>query len=185
MRHAAAEDRPDAIGNRLTQTAHPTAGGGDQVTSTYTYPAAGGPQPHTLTGRSVTDPGGTVVDTYSYDEVGNTISRPGETGEQTLTWDPEGHLESVSDGTDTTSYVYDVSGNRLITHHDDGSATLYLPEGLEVRADGGGVLTCSRYYGGIAVRTSDDGLSWLATDHHGTASHVIAAGTLTVTTRCF
>lgn len=75
----------DTVGNRLTQVKHPTASGGDEVTTTYTYPAAGGPQPHTLDERSVTDLGGTVIDGYSYDAAGNTISRPGEVGQQTLT----------------------------------------------------------------------------------------------------
>ena len=46
----------DSVGNRLTQTEHPTAAGGDQVDTVYTYQAAGTSQPHTLTSKSVTDP---------------------------------------------------------------------------------------------------------------------------------
>src|SRR5690606_16761430 len=58
----------DLAGNRLTRTAHAT--GGDTV-STYTYPAAGGAQPHTLTEVATTGPGGNSVDSFSYDDAGN------------------------------------------------------------------------------------------------------------------
>jgi RHS repeat-associated protein len=88
----------------------------------------------------------------------------------------------VSDTTGTTDFIYHPDGNRLITHHADGTATLYLPEGVEIHADTTGGTTCTRYYAGTAVRTTG-GLSWLAADHHHTATHTINATTLNVTTR--
>lgn len=174
----------DTVGNRLTQTEHPTAAGGEEVTTSYSYPAPGGPRPHTLVEKSVTDPSGTVVTGYDYDQTGNTTSRPGHDGnQQTLTWGPEGHLATVAGESGTSDYVYDVDGNRLLAHHADGSAVLYLPEGMEVHADPGGGTSCVRYYGGVAVRADTGGLTWLAADHHGTGVHAIDAGTLDVVTR--
>lgn len=172
----------DTIGNRLTHTEHPTTTGGEQTSTTYTYPDPGQPQPHTLTEKSVTDDAGTVVTGYSYDQTGNTTSRPGDNGQQTLTWTPEGHLDTVTDETGTTGYIYDTDGNRLITHHADGTATLYLPENVEIAADLSGATTCTRYYGDIAMRTNS-GLTWLAADHHNTATYAIDANTQQVTTR--
>lgn len=173
----------DQVGNRLAQTVHSTAAGGDEVATTYTYPPAGGPQPHTLTQRAVTDPAGTVVVGYDYDPAGNTVSRPGDNGQQTLTWDAEGHLATVTDTTGTAEYVYDPDGGRLLARHGDGSATLYLPGGVELVADPVGMLSCRRYYGGVAVRTTAEGLTWLAADHHGTGTRAVDADTLQVTQR--
>jgi RHS repeat-associated protein len=45
-----------------------------------------------------------------------------------------------------------------------------------------GTLTGTRYYGGIASRTSA-GLKWLSADHHGTAVTGVDAATLSATTR--
>src|SRR5690606_1261925 len=164
------------------QVQYPTAVGGDLVTTSYTYPAAGQPQPHTLVEQEVTDTDGTVVTGYEYDPAGNTISRPGPDGQQTLTWTPEGKLATVTDESGTTEYLYDADGSRLLTRHADGTTTLYLPAGVELTADATGGVSCTRYYAGVAVRT-DQGLTWLAADHHGTATYAIDAATLQVVTR--
>lgn len=173
----------DSVGNRLTQTEH-AIGGADEVTTTYAYPPAGGAAPHSLTQKSVTDPSGTVVTGYQYDPSGNTTGRPDENGDQqTLTWDAEGHLAAVSGESGTSEYVYDPDGNRLVAHHADGSAVLYLPGGMEVHANPSGMTSCYRYYGDAAVRTTGGGLSWLAADHHGTGTLAVDAGDLSVTER--
>jgi RHS repeat-associated protein len=174
----------DSVGNRLTQVEHAVAGL-DPVSTTYTYPPAGGPRPHAVTGRSVTDAAGTVVTGYAYDAAGHTTSRPGSGsgGQQTLTWDPEGHLAAVTDEDGSGSYVYDDTGNRLVAHHGDGTSVLYLPGGMEIHADAVGMTSAYRYYGGIAVRTSGGGLSWLAADHHNTGTLSIDADTGDVTRR--
>ena len=63
----------DVTGNRRTQTQHGTAG---DTTTASTYPAAGQPQPHTLTDATTTSPGGTTVSSsYTYDQAGNTRTR--------------------------------------------------------------------------------------------------------------
>jgi RHS repeat-associated protein len=158
----------DQVGNRRSQVDHQAA-----ETTTYTYPPAGSPQPHTLTSATT---GGQTVD-WTYDVGGNTLTRPdGAGGEQTLAWDREGHLFTVTeDEGATTRYIYDADGNRLITRDPDGK-TLYLP-GQEVRWDAAtDTLACTRYYDyhgqTIASRTAD-GLTWLASDYQGTAQVAI------------
>lgn len=168
----------DVTGNRLSEVRH--ASGGDTV-STYTYPAPGTAQPHTVRTVSTTGPGGPTTDSYAYDAAGNTIARPG----QELTWDAEGHLATVTAGGAVTSFVYDADGNRLL-RRDPGGTTLYL-DGMELRRDAAtGEVTGTRSYrfGGetVAVRTPA-GLTWVATDLHGTADVAINAATLAVTVR--
>jgi RHS repeat-associated protein len=165
----------DAVGNRRTQT---DRGIGAETTATYTYPAAGGAQPHTV--RSVAYTGGTTrTDAYEYDPIGNTTDRPGGAAGQELAWDAEGHLTSVTDSTGITSFVYDANGNRLIRKDPTGK-TLYLP-GQEVRfTTASGTTSATRYYvhGGkmIATRTPA-GLSWMSADHQGTTAVMIPATT--------
>lgn len=154
----------DAAGNRDSQTDHRTAG---DLTTTYTYPAAGSPRPHTLTSATT----GSTTSSWTYDNAGNTLTRPDpDGGQQTLTWDREAHLSTVTDEEGTTRYIYDANGSRLITR-DPGGKTLYLP-GQEVRWDAAtGLTRCTRYYdyhGQIIASRTIDGLTWLASDHQGT-----------------
>ncbi|HZO70426.1 MAG TPA: RHS repeat-associated core domain-containing protein [Kribbellaceae bacterium] len=64
--------------------------------------------------------------------------------------------------------------------------TLYLPGGTELR-HATGQTTSTRYYTHagqiIAVRTTAGGLTWLTADQHGTGTHAINPGTLTVQQR--
>ncbi|MGI5146327.1 polymorphic toxin-type HINT domain-containing protein [Plantactinospora sp. CA-294935] len=167
----------DKVGNRQTQVAHNSTG---NATTTYHYPPAGSPQPHTLTSTS-----GAETGSYTYDATGNTRTRPSSTGAQTLTWDPEGHLETSTDDTGETRYIYDADGNRLIRRDPTGK-TLYLP-GQEIRhtyATNANV--CTRYYthGGAIVASRTNGeLSWLTADPQGTAQVAVTAITQTPTVR--
>ncbi|PZG02370.1 RHS repeat domain-containing protein [Micromonospora deserti] len=168
----------DKVGNRLTETWHDATG---DTTRTYAYPAAESPQPHALRSVTQTGPNGTRTDTYEYDTDGNTTSRPG----QTLTWNTEGNLESVTAGDDVTSFLYDAEGNRLI-RRDPAATTLYL-SGTELRLDTKtGSVSGTRYYAfhgaAVAVRTVT-GLNWLFNDHHGTGETVINADTQQVSHR--
>ncbi|GIH28465.1 type IV secretion protein Rhs [Acrocarpospora phusangensis] len=157
--------RFNKVGNRLEQISHTTSG--DTATS-YGYSPA---QPHAVTSTTT---GGTTA-TYAYDPTGNTIRRPSANGTQTLTWDSEGHLATTSDNSGTTSFLYDAEGQRMI-RRDPAGATLYLP-GQELRVTGGTKAT-TRYYAHagatVAVRTPA-GLTWLASDHHGTSSVSVRA----------
>ncbi|MEU0558053.1 RHS repeat-associated core domain-containing protein [Dactylosporangium sp. NPDC006015] len=162
-------------GNRTQEIRH-AIGGGTDTTRTYTYPTTG--KRHTLTSVTAAG-GGTGTDSYTYDAAGNTLTRnitskPG----QTLTWDNEGHLATVTDSTGSSSYIYDADGTRLVAK-DPGGATVYLP-GYELRKVGSTV-TCTRDYG-VASRTPA-GLTWIAADHHGSGQLAIDAVSQTATRR--
>ncbi|MCW3816204.1 polymorphic toxin-type HINT domain-containing protein [Micromonospora sp. DR5-3] len=171
----APDDPKGRIGNRLTQTERGTPTG--TVTTTYSYPAAGAAQPHRLDGWSRTDDIGTTTGSYTYDEAGNTKTRPGKSGQQTLTWDVEGHLASVTDSTGTSSYIYDAAGNRLIATDPTGS-TLFLGD-QEVRKNASnGQVDATRYYsfnGETIAQRTVTGITWLASDHQGTS--LVSVGT--------
>jgi RHS repeat-associated protein len=162
----------DPTGSRTALTQHDPAG---DTTVSYAYPAGA----HTLRSATTTGPGGSRTDTYAYDALGDTTGRPG----QTLGWDQEGRLTSAG----ATTYLYDADGNRLLQRDADGT-TLYLPSGMEIRyTTATASTTCTRYYvhngSTVAVRTTGGGLTWLATDPHGTANYAVAAATAAVTVR--
>ncbi|WP_406490644.1 hypothetical protein OHB06_01065 [Streptomyces sp. NBC_01604] len=169
-------------GLRDTQTEHKATA---NTTTAYGYPAVnanGAGQPHALT--SVTVDGGTAKD-YKYDEQGNTTKRYGTTGSaQSLVWDIEGELSSLTEGTKTTDYLYDASGELLI-RRGPVKTVLYLA-GQELHYDTGAKkFTAQRYYpagDATAVRT-ETGLSWMVDDHHGTASMTVDATTQAITRR--
>ena len=170
----------DAIGNRTSETVHTATG--DAATG-YVYPASGSTsvRPHAVTSTT-----GARTGSYTYDATGNTLTRPATTsGTQTLTWDREGHVDSVTDTTGTTSYIYDADGNRLV-QRDPNGRTLYLP-GQEIRYNNSTAATsCTRYYshaGATIGSRSSTGLTWLSPDHQGTASIAVNAATQQATTR--
>jgi RHS repeat-associated protein len=174
----------DDVGNRLTETRHAP---GTPSTRTYVYPAQGGiagTKPHAVTDINITG-GSAGSEEFEYDEAGNTISRPGPGGQQTLEWNGEDRLAEVSDLGGVTSYVYDADGNRLI-RRDPTGATLYLPGGMEVRKPSTGQAAGTKYYSQagmtIAIRTQTS-LDWLVQDHHGTAEATVSNSTLAVSRR--
>ncbi|MEQ4305106.1 RHS repeat-associated core domain-containing protein [Plantactinospora sp. B6F1] len=175
--------RYDNVGNRTSETFR--SAGGDTVRS-YTYPAAGSPQPHTVRSVTTTGPGGSRTDTYAHDADGNTTVRTVDGVAQQLTWDVQGQLGSVTEnGKADTSYLYDADGARLI-RRDPGGTTVYLGD-TELRlAAGATTVTGTRYYAfgerAVAVRTTGK-LTWLVPDHHGTGQLAIDAATSQVTRR--
>ncbi|MEV4615930.1 RHS repeat-associated core domain-containing protein, partial [Kitasatospora sp. NPDC049258] len=195
-------------GTRATETDHNPAGNTAQdTTTTYTYPAATAAQPHSLTGTTSTVSGGgtPVAQNYSYDPAGNTSARhlnpgSGVTSDQSLTWNSEGKLakveETVKAGSVTsaksTDYLYDSSGNRLLTHTSDSAApaaenwTLFLGNTEVNLAKGAPKGTATRYYpfgAATAVRTDDNKVTFQVNDHHNTAELNIDATTGAVTQR--
>ncbi|MFI9033659.1 polymorphic toxin-type HINT domain-containing protein [Streptomyces sp. NPDC053726] len=173
----------DAVGNRKTETQHTTASGPttDKV-RTYTAPDPG---THNLPG--VTQTGSdSHNESYTYDETGNTRTRKiGNDDLQDLKWDPEGHLASITEVTDTTSYLYDTAGQRLVRRDSTGT-TLYLPAGNELHLDKAGKVTGSRYYTAagetVALRTGGK-LTFLISDHHGTSTTQVSADAAQAVTR--
>jgi RHS repeat-associated protein len=145
----------DLTGNRLSKVSRSATG---DVTTGYTYPAAGGDRPHAVTATT-----GAGAQTFQYDATGNTTVR----GDQRLDWDELGRLASATKAGNTTTFVYDTAGQRLLRRDPTGT-TLYL-DGQELRLDrASGTVSATRYYthGGAAVAVrSKDGLTWLAGDH--------------------
>ncbi|MBB5868280.1 RHS repeat-associated protein [Allocatelliglobosispora scoriae] len=167
----------DVTGNRRTQVEHAITG---DTTTSYTQPAAGAGQPHTLTSSTTVGPGGTSNRNYSYDPTGNTLTRPGTTTgtQQNLTWDAEGKLSSLTESGASTTYLYAANGDRLL-RRDPTTVTLYLGS-TELRLTRTtGALSATRYYQHAgqptAVRTPGAGVCWLLADPQGTASIAITA----------
>ncbi|SNR28214.1 intein N-terminal splicing region/RHS repeat-associated core domain-containing protein [Actinoplanes regularis] len=170
----------DATGNRTKEVVHSASG---DATTSYAYPAAGSTtaRPHAVTGTT-----GAHTGSYTYDGSGNMLTRPTATsGTQTLTWDPEGHLNTAADSTGTTTYIYDADGNRLV-QRDPTGRTLYLP-GQEIRyTNSSAAVSCTRYYsylGGTVGSRTNTGLTWLSPDNQGTAGVAVSASDQGATTR--
>ncbi|WP_144056931.1 polymorphic toxin-type HINT domain-containing protein [Micromonospora lupini] len=182
----------DGTSNRKTEVQHDTSGNpANNVTASYVYPAAKAAQPHTL--RNVTTvgpasgglPGGQRLDQYEYDKAGNTTSRKIGGTTQDLTWDAEGHLSKVTEGTKVTEFLYDAGGSRLI-RRDPGTVTLYLGSTEVTLTKATSTVTGTRYYQGVgAVRTPSNKVNFLLGDHHGTAQQTIDATTQASTRRKF
>ncbi|MFE4537417.1 polymorphic toxin-type HINT domain-containing protein [Streptomyces scopuliridis] len=173
----------DKASNRATETQHNPAGDtAKDIKRTYAYPGAGKPLAHSLTSVTNTTSTGTSTDNYSYDQTGNTTGRPG----QKLTWDAEGHLSKVTEGTKTTDYLYDADGNRLIGRTST-ETTLYLGHTEVVLPNGADKAKATRYVelgGGHAGVQNDDGTwSFTIADHHGTGQLAINAADLSLTQR--
>jgi RHS repeat-associated protein len=172
----------DVTGNRETEILHGLGGAAD-TTRTYTSPAAGAVQPHTLTSvNSKTppvngQPGIEKIDSYTYDKTGNTRTRTLNGTTQTLDWDAEGHLTKVTEGTKTTSFVYDADGNRLLRKDNTGT-TLYLGEQELFLSATNGTVKGTRFitHGGelVAAKTSTS-VKWMVSDHQGTGELAIDA----------
>lgn len=172
----------DLVGNRLTQT---DKGATADTTWTYQVGAAGAVKPHQVKKVDATGPlAATATRTFSYDAAGNMLSRNTDTGvAQTLTWDKEGHLATLTEGSEVTSYVYDSAGRRLIAKN-SAKQTLYLPDGTELEKIGSADPLGTRYYNGVAVRGAN-GLKWIASNHQQTSIVQIDSVTLSAERRRF
>ncbi|WP_239476097.1 RHS repeat-associated core domain-containing protein [Streptomyces sp. CS090A] len=172
----------DEAGNRKQLVEKDTTGDtAKDVTRTYTYgkPDVGGP--NALAEVRSTGPGGEKLNTFAYDASGNTTTRQHNGVTQTLEWNVEGDLASVSEpaesGVKKTSYLYGADGSRLIRAAADGSRTLYLGEAeLTVSADGAHK-TAERFYphpdGSMTVRATGGGRQLVLSDHHGSSNTTV------------
>lgn len=176
-------------GDRSSVTDHDITGNAAKDTvHTSNYPAPGSTGPNLLS--SVTTTGGTTAtDKYTYDAAGNTETRTLASGpQQRLTWDPEGHLASVTDSSTspatTANYLYDADGNQLIRRDAKGSTgttTLYLGS-TELHLDcSTGTVTGNRYYNYPSapsiVASSSGSLTYEIANNQGTGSTAVDAAT--------
>ncbi len=173
----------DAAGNRTKLVDHdPTGDTGKDVTRTYTYGKAGVGGPNALAEVKSVGPEGQQLHSFAYDKAGNTTTRQHNGATQTLEWDVEGKLKSVSEpgpgGTaKVTKYLYDTTGDPLIRTGADGSKTLYLGDAeLTVSADLQKV-TAQRFYphpdGSTTVRATGGARQLMLSDHHGSSNTIV------------
>ncbi|MEH0545041.1 RHS repeat-associated core domain-containing protein [Streptomyces sp. B21-105] len=178
----------DAVGNRTGQTDHGTGAlAGADTTTAYTHNESKTVLPHAMQTATVRGgPHDGQKSSFDYDAAGNTTKRIIGTTAQSLTWDDEGHLATLTQTGRTTSYRYDADGNRLIAKDADGTQTLTLPGNNELKIKADGTKEGIRYYTHgeetVAVRTSS-GFSFLLPDQQGTAMAAVAMTTLAVTRR--
>ncbi|MEU1278573.1 RHS repeat-associated core domain-containing protein [Streptomyces sp. NPDC005805] len=179
----------DAIGNRTKEVIHDTTGNpAKDITRTYTYGGAGtqGDGPHQVTKVVENTPTGDNQSTYTYDDAGNTRTRVIGGNTQTLDWNATGQPARIKTSAGDTTFIYGPDGSRMI-RKDPKATTVYLP-GMELSlAAGSSTVKATRYYSHagqtVAIRTSDNKLSFLASDHHGTGELAIDAATGSVTQR--
>ncbi|AZQ32159.1 sugar-binding protein [Streptomyces cyaneochromogenes] len=182
----------DKTGNRKTEIRHdPSGDTAKDTTRSYTYPPAGGPQPHTLTEVNETGPTGTSKTSYLYDKTGNTTDRVIRGTTQKLAWDAEGRVTKVTQPVtnkpdEVTDYVYDAEGNRLIARGPN-ETTLYLGHTEVVLPKGTTTTKATRYIGlgsgNQAVQSNDGSITITVADHVGTGQLSVKATDLTLSHR--
>jgi RHS repeat-associated protein len=182
----------DVTGDLTGTTA--TTPAGAVTTNAGTYPAPGGTQPHTITTQKVTTSAGTTTSNYTYDPAGHLTSVTGGGQNQAYTWNDPGQLTqdavtpSGGGTAQNSTYVYDASGT-LLVENDPGTTTLYLGDEELSLNTGTGTVTGTRYYelgtAQVATRTGASAIAYLAGDSQGTDSVAIDATTLAVTRRYY
>ncbi|MFE7129468.1 RHS repeat-associated core domain-containing protein [Streptomyces sp. NPDC057638] len=198
----------DKIGNRVTEVRHdPGRVAAKDTTRTYTAgdangngtknePGDGGP--HAINKVTESKPTGVQQSLYTYDAAGNTRTRTLSGDDQTLTWNSEGKVASITEPDDpttpdkdessTSTFLYDADGNR-IKRTDPTGTTLYLPGGTELHlpATAGAQPQGTRYYTHagqtVAVRTEATKVSFISSDRHGTGDLTIDATTTSAVTQ--
>lgn len=133
--------------------------------------------------QQITTTSGGGQASFGYDPAGNTTTRTIDTHTQTLDWDTEGRLGSVTESTGTTEMIYTADGERLV--RDDGdTVTVFLPQTEAVWDTNTDDVDVTRYFDHagqvVAICTGPDvaGWTWMGVDHHGiTTTHSVNAFT--------
>jgi RHS repeat-associated protein len=179
----------DNSGNRTSLVSHGLGGAGD-TTSTYTYPTAGTAKAHTLSSVSTVGPGGTVNNSYDYGGIGQMTTMTINGLATDFAQDNQGRLASATvhtTGASIATYLYTADGTEIL--RDTPTAkTLYLG-GQDITTDATGttITGVTRYYTAcgttVASRVQNGTLSWLASDHQGTAQIAVDQTTEAVSIR--
>lgn len=173
-----------ATGDRTAETQHAAAAGGVDVQNDYFYAPAGAALPHAIQSVQQTVGGTASTSSYGYDAAGDMTSRLGET----ITYDPEGKVSGITDGSVSESDIYDADGNLLLqTNSVTGSTLFNGPDELHV-AVGSSTTTGTRTYSEngnpvAELNASTSGasaLTWLIADAQGTVNLEVdcSSGTL-------
>jgi RHS repeat-associated protein len=118
--------------------------------------------------------------TYNWDANGYLASRTVSGQTDTLTWNAERRLESVTGTTGTSRYAYDPDGQRLYQELPNGTRTIYIP-GHEITRTGSTTVATRTYTFNdelIATRTPSS-LHYTDTDHQNSLQASITAGAST------
>ncbi|HEY3869751.1 MAG TPA: RHS repeat-associated core domain-containing protein [Actinocrinis sp.] len=176
----------DTAGNRTGEVDHNVTGNTTADTTTgYSYPSLGSntDQPNALTQSTATTGSSTSTTSYGYDAAGDTTAINGPSGDQSMTWDDEGTLQTDTTSAGATDYYYDASGN-LLLRQDPKSTTLFLPDEQLVQTGSGSsaTVTGTRYYvmgdTTVAARSSSGADSYLIPDRQGSDTLQINASSL-------
>ncbi|MFE0422020.1 RHS repeat domain-containing protein [Streptomyces sp. NPDC058953] len=183
----------NGAGQRATETRTPVTGAPATTTYCYQDPERRHALTRTTTAAECGAPTGEAM--YAYDKTGNTVKRPApDSGTQELTWNTEGKLSQLAQGTRKSGYLYDADGTLLIRRAvtGDGTSVLYVGA-TEIHHKVSGTTkttwaTRSYSVGGtsIALRSTESGtsgVSFLAGDRHGTAGLALDATTQAVSKR--
>jgi RHS repeat-associated protein len=119
----------------------------------YTY----GSQPHAVTAVGETS--------YTYDANGNMTVRDN----QTLTWDVENRPVSITDGENTSTFVYDGNGNRVMKT-EGGETILYVNKYYEKNLTTDEVTTYYYHGGKLVAKYNGTDLSYIHQDHLASTS---------------
>ena len=198
----------DTEGNLTAVTQTPATGNATTITDAFgpsSQPGGTGPAgPHQIGTQSVQAPGVAqpAVTNYGWDASGRLTSVASPSGTEQLAWGAQSgqpvqnpfQLTGITQGNDSTSYVYDASGN-LLQQTDNGTTTLYLP-GEQITSTNG-TLSGVRYYslGGMTIAAratfvnsagvTTSGVQYLIGDQQGTDTLAIDSQTLAVTRRYY
>ncbi|OYO00923.1 hypothetical protein CGZ95_09980 [Enemella evansiae] len=187
----------DKASNRTSETQRAAAG---DVTSTWTLPANGaGPKPHQVTSQTIRRPGQPeVTSPITYDPAGNVTARtttpgslPGQPNTpvgQTLGYNREGRLDSITQDGETVRFAYNSDGERLI-RRDNTTTVLSLGDTELTLTRATGIISPKRYvqFAGktVAMRTSsnDFDVYTLWSDLNNTTAWQVQNTTSAVTTQ--
>jgi RHS repeat-associated protein len=137
-------------------------------TDTYAYPAGGTSHPHAVQSIARVAGAASTSDAYTYDDIGGTKTRPGET----LAYDALGRISSIGKGGNIQARVYSGSGSLLLQTDPIEGTTLFLADTQLIAAPGGGATTASRSYTlaglQVAEKNTSVGVSGSSTKWTGT-----------------
>ncbi|MEU3496757.1 polymorphic toxin-type HINT domain-containing protein [Kitasatospora cineracea] len=167
----------DVLGQPKSQVQHALSPVSADTTTTYAYGgsatgcANAGTGAHTLASTSTTG-NTTATGAYCYNSLGATTSRPTSAGQQSLTWDKQGKLQTATTNGATSTYYYGAGGD-VIERVDPGTITVFLPDQQitlnTTTSAKGNTRTYSLPGGGQAVLTNT-AVSFLFGDQHSTGA---------------
>jgi RHS repeat-associated protein len=157
--------------------AYNSAVGADPFNHTYAYNTIGNLTSMTGVGSYTYDPAhkhqanAAGSHTFSYDFAGNMTSRTiAGQATQNLVWDESSRLETITQGTTTTGFLYDADGNR-VARRDNGVTTVMIDNTFEW-SSAGGLVSYYSHAGQVIAMRNTAGLQWMFGDHLGSASTV-------------